>query len=190
MGIEIYKSYEKHNEMADLQAELAKIYAEEGQKDKALEVLNEAVELYKGNRGDAKAAGLLESMAEAFAEKDEYAIAAKFFKEVSMMRLAVQLTQGSSGPLFFKAVLLSLRDNNVPATRAELEDYLQSNPTWRRDMSCQFLFHLMEAIEERDPDKFDQLLEKYKSQHSLDRWTLNRLYDLRRLADNDDGGLL
>jgi hypothetical protein len=99
------------------------------------------------------------------------------------------LTQGASGAVFFKAMLVSLQLNDAVGTRAKLEAYWEKNPTWQRDQLCQFILTLLDTLEKHDLDKFDDACDLFRKRNSVDAWISNRLLDLRKFADGDAEGI-
>lgn len=186
LGCDLFKEQKRKMNAADLLLELARILGEEGQFDKSVEVVNEAVELYKEDKAESKAASCLEGLADSFSERQEYVQSAELYHQVALMRLQQTLTQGSSGPAFFRSMLCSLQANDIVAAKRKLEEYLDKNPAWRRSAECQFLNDIMAKIEAKDIEGFDETVQKYQSRAAADKWVRDVLLDLRKFAD--DGG--
>jgi hypothetical protein len=102
-------------------AELSKVFAGESRLDDAVQVLQEASNLYKEANASSKAATVLESVADLLAEKGELIGAAKFSCEVSEIRLSNQITQGSSGSVFVKAMILQIQSNDTVGAKMKLD---------------------------------------------------------------------
>jgi tetratricopeptide (TPR) repeat protein len=188
-AVDIYKAREKRVEAAELLSELAKILIEENNTTDAVHVLQEASDLFKAAGAQTKSATILEAAADLLAEKGEFVGSAAFYREVAAVRLSNSLTQGSSGMLMFKAILVQLQTNDIVGSREQLEKYLEKNPVFRMNSQCKFLFDLMEKIDQHDIEGFDQIVDTFKLRNVVDSWLSNRLIDLRKYADAD-GGML
>jgi tetratricopeptide (TPR) repeat protein len=188
-GIDLFKAKEKLFDAAQLLAELSRVLIDEGSVASAVDILKEAVALYKEANAIARAAALLEQIADLLAEKGEYVASVEFYREVADIRLGNAATQGSSGYVFFKAMLVTLQANDLVGARAKLDAYLDKNPTWKRDQFCQFIMTLLDTLENHEIEKFDDACELFRRRNSVDQWLSNRLLDLRKFADGDEGGL-
>jgi tetratricopeptide (TPR) repeat protein len=189
-AIELFLSKQKRIEAADLLAELSKVLAEDARLDDAVDALQRASDLYKEANTTSKAATVLESVADLLAEKGEGVGAAKFYREVAEIRLGNQLTQGSSGMVFFKAVVLQIQANDTVGAKDELNRYLQVNPTFRNGQHWKFLDLILTTLEEHDIDGFDAAVAEFKRYNSVDAWLAHRLAAISRLIGEDGGGLL
>jgi tetratricopeptide (TPR) repeat protein len=189
-AVDLFKSKDKRIEAADLLAELSKVFAVEGRLDEAVQALQQASDLYKEARAHSKAATVLETVADLLAEKGESVGAARFYREVAQIRLGNQLTQTSSGAVFFKAVILQLQANDLVGARGEIETYLRSNPTFRNNQLYKFLDVIIAKIEEHDADGYDAAVAEYKRYNSIQKWLADRLAEIRTFADEGDQGLL
>ena len=191
LGCDLYKEQKRKMNAADLLLELSRILAEEGQVEKCGEVVKEAVDLYLEDHADAKAASSLEGLADILSERQDYVQAAELYERASRMRLQASLTQGSSGPLFFRSMLCSMQANDMVAAKRKLSEYLDLNPAWRRTSECQFLNELIEKIEGQDVEAYDEACKKYQDRSAADRWVRDVLLDLRKYADGGlDEGIL
>jgi tetratricopeptide (TPR) repeat protein len=185
-AIDLYKTKEKKIEAADLLGELSKVLAEDARMDDAVQALQQASDLYKEANASSKAATTLESVADLLAEKGEAIGAAKFYREVAELRLGNQLTQGSSGAVFFKAVILRLQSNDTVGAKLDLETYLRTNPTFRTNQLYKFLDLIITKLEEHDADGFDVAVNEFKRYNSVDAWLTRRLGEIRKFADEGD----
>ena len=183
LGCDLYKEQKRKMNAADLLLELSRVLSEEGQFDKSVEVVKEAVELYKEDRADSKAASSLEGLADMMGEKGDYVHAGELYQEVALMRLQQTLTQGSSGPAFFRSMLCSLQANDMVAAKRKMDEYLQTNPAWRRTTECTFLNDIIAKIEEQDIMGYDEAVQKYQTRMSVDKWVRDTLLDLRKYAE-------
>jgi tetratricopeptide (TPR) repeat protein len=184
-AIELLNSKKKLIDAGDLLAELSKVFAEDNRLDEAVQALQPASDLFKEGNAASKAATVLESVADLLSEKGEAIAAAKFYREVAEIRLANQLTQGSSGPVFFKATILQLQLNDIVGAKAEIEKYLKANPTFRTNQFYKFLDLLISKMEDHDVDGFDEGVAEFKRYNSVDAWLARRLDEIRRYADDD-----
>ena len=107
----------------------------------------------------------------------------KVQREVALMRLQQTLTQGSSGPAFFRSMLCSLQANDMVAAKRKMDEYLQTNPAWRRTTECTFLNDIIAKIEEQDIMGYDEAVQKYQTRMSVDKWVRDTLLDLRKYAE-------
>jgi tetratricopeptide (TPR) repeat protein len=189
-AIDLFKAKEKRVEAADLLAELARVLAEGARLDEAVAALQQASDLYKEANAHSKAATVLESVADLLAERGEGVGAARFYREVAQMRLANQLTQTSSGAVFFKAAILQLQANDVVGAKGDIQAYLQANPTFRNNQLCKFLELIIAKIEEHDAAGFDAAVDEFKRYNSVQKWLAERLAEIRAFADEGDQGLL
>ena len=191
LGCDLFKEQKRKMNAADLLLELARVLSEEGQFDKSVEVVKEAVELYKEDKAESKAASSLESLADMISERREYVQAAELYQEVALMRLNSSLTQGSSGPAFFRSMLCSLQANDLVAAKRKLDQYLEKNPAWRRAAECMFLTEIIAKIEEQNPEGYDEVCTKFRDRMATDKWVKDALFDLRKLTEGgDNDGIL
>lgn len=154
--------------------------------DEAIDLLKEAIKVYQNNNNEPKAARHLEEIGEILADKLKYLEAADLFAQAAELRFKNSLTQSGAGMIFAKSILCILDTGDVIGARAKLNDYLKNvNPGFRVHFDCKFLLELMDKIEERDIEKFDEFIEKHKQSAVVDQWTNNRLLDLRRYADEE-----
>lgn len=155
--------------------------------DEAILMLKKAIEIYKKNNNEPKAARHLDEIGSILADKLRYLEAAEIFTQAAELRFKNSLTQTSAGPIFGKAILCVLDSGDIIGARAKLMKYVNDvNPAFRLHFDCKFLIELMDKIEARDIAEFDEFIEHHKQCAVVDQWTNNRLLDLRRYADESE----
>jgi tetratricopeptide (TPR) repeat protein len=184
-GIDLFKAKGKPFDAAQLLSELSRVLIDEGNIPESVEILKQAVALYKEASSLPRAATLLEQIADLLADKGEYIASVEFYTEVAELRLATPTTQGASGLVFFKAMLVTLQLNDIIGAKAKLDAYLDKNPTWKNNQYCQFIVSLMGAMENQAIDQFDEACDLFRRRNTVDQWLSNRMLDLRKFADGD-----
>ncbi|KAH0791752.1 vesicular-fusion protein SEC17 [Histomonas meleagridis] len=187
LAISVYQEKKNDTMVADIKSEMASLLFKQQKVDEAINLWNEAINIYKETYNEPKAARHLEEIADIISDTGRYSEAADLYIEASKLRFKEALTQTSAGPLFAKAILCILDTGDTIGARVKLEDYLQENPAFRMHHMYKFVDELIDKIEGQNIEEFDDFIEKYKQCTIVDNWTNNRILDMRRYADSEEG---
>lgn len=186
----------KQYDLGQLYTNSASLLLQADRTEEGLELLNKGLGILKNSSGGSASSDIaknLETWADALSDKGQYQKAIDFYQEVINIRLSNQMTQGSSGRLFFKAVLTYLQLNDMIGANKMIDAFLQKNPVFRNDFYYKFLAQVIPALDQNDLNAFDNCVGAFQRQSSVDPWTKRRLEKLRSFLDSpeeaDDGGL-
>ena len=182
----VYDKQKNISMVSDINSEIATLLFSQGKVDDALRHWSDSIRLDKETLNTPKAARHLEDVADIISDKGRYLEAADLYIEASSLRFKDSLTQSSAGPLFAKAILCILDTGDTIGARAKLERYLDENPAFRLHQMYKFVDELIDKIEDKNIEEFDDFIEKFRLCTVVDNWTNNRILDMRRYADDDE----
>lgn len=155
--------------------------------DEGVPLVLQAVEFFdKGTGNDPQIARCLDQVADVLVEGRKYDEAIKLYEKVINLRLKDSLTQGSSPYAFLKLMLTYLQSGDTIGGRQKVDWFIGKYPVFKSHQFNTFLSKLMQCLDDRSINEFDDVYNEFDSTNILDNWTKNRLLDMRHLADESN----
>lgn len=155
--------------------------------DEGMTLLTQATDIFKDSSdSSASVAKNYERLGDLLTEKKQYNKAVEFYQQVVDIRLSNSVTQGSAGPVFFKAILSYLQLNDIIGARKMLDEFVKKNPVYRNDFHKNFLDKLLNNLDARDGNGFNDTVATFERQKSVDKWTKDRIEGLRKFVDTEE----
>lgn len=187
-AVEQYKDHEKKAFYAgQCLVDAGNLLLQADRVDEGVPLVLEAVKYFdKGTGNDPQVARCLDQVADVLVEGRKYDEAIKLYEKVIDLRLKDSLTQGSSPYAFLKLMLTYLQNGDTIGGRQKLDWFIGKYPSFKTHQFNKFLTKLMQTLDDRSINDFDDLYNQFDSTNILDNWTKNRLLDMRHLADEEN----
>ena len=165
----------------------ADLLIERSLRDEALEMYQISLDTFiKAETNEVHISRLLDRYGDQLTEAGKYREAVDAYDKAITMKLKDRLTQGTAVLIFFKKVLAYLQLDDTIGASKMIKEFLVTCPTYKLNDDYQFLLKLIDAIEQKDINQYDDLIKEYRRTNIVDDWTSNRFLDMRQYADGND----
>ncbi|XP_076901844.1 alpha-soluble NSF attachment protein-like [Bidens hawaiensis] len=172
--------------------EIAELYEQEQNLEKAMVYYDKAADLYQGEESISNANQCRLKIAEHVAEMRQYQKAIEIFEDIAKQALSNNLLKfGVRGHLLNAGICQLCKGDDVAITNA-LEKYQDLDPTFAGTREYKLLADLTASIEEEDVTKFTDAIKEFDSMTKLDAWKttlLLRVKDLLKAKEMEEDDL-
>ncbi|XP_076953437.1 alpha-soluble NSF attachment protein-like [Bidens hawaiensis] len=172
--------------------EIAELYEQEQNLEKAMDYYDKASDLYLGEESISYANQCRLKIAEHAAEMQQYQKAIEIFEDIAKQALSNNLLKyGAKGHLLNAGICQLCKGDDVAITNA-LEKYQDLDPTFGGTREYKLLADLTASIEEEDVTKFTDAIKEFDSMTKLDAWKttlLLRVKDLLKAKEMEEDDL-
>ncbi|KAI3783507.1 hypothetical protein L1987_42591 [Smallanthus sonchifolius] len=172
--------------------EIAEIYEQERNLEKAMVYYDKAADLYQGEEAGSSANQCRLKIAEYAAEMAQYQKAIEIYEDIAKQALSNNLLKyGIKGHLLNAGICQLCKGDDVAITNA-LEKYQDLDPTFAGSREYRLLADLAAAIDEEDVTKFTDAIKEFDSMTKLDAWKttlLLRVKDMLKEKEMEEDDL-
>jgi len=188
-AVEFFTDEGRFSIAAKHQKEIAELYEQEADYEKAIEAYQVAAEFYEGEGSSSSANSCLLKVAQYSAQLEKYPKAIEIFEQVGKVSLESNLLKWSVKEYFLKAGLCHLCASDLVSAKRALEKYQEMDCTFSSQRECKLLLELVKAYENYDAEAFTQAVVEYDSVSKLDQWKTTILLRIKNSINNEDTGL-
>jgi len=188
-AVEFFTDEGRFSIAAKHQKEIAELYEQEADYEKAIESYQLSADYYEGEGSTSSANGCLLKVAQFSAQLEKYDKAIEIFENVARGSLDNNLLKWSVKEYFLKAGLCHLCASDIVSAKRALEKYQELDCTFSSQRECKFLQDLVTAYENYDAEAFTQAVVEYDSISKLDQWKTSILLRIKNSIKNEDTSL-
>lgn len=159
---------------AKLYKELASIHESEMRLPEAIAAYSHAADCYMSEDSQTSAHQCLLKVADYSAQSDDFKRAIDIYERVAQASLDNNLTKWSVSQYLFKAglchLVLGSQNNDVTEATSALEKYKEWHAQFEGSRECKFLEDILKAWEDKDTEKFTDVVFEYDQISKLDPW--------------------
>ncbi|KAL3653427.1 hypothetical protein CASFOL_003108 [Castilleja foliolosa] len=169
-SINLFMDIGRLNMCARYYKEIAELYEQEQNLDKAIEYYEKAADLFQSEDVTTSANQCKQKVAQYAAQLELYQKAIEIYEEIARQSLNNNLLKyGVKGHLL-NAGICQLCKNDIVAINNALERYQDLDPTFSGTREYKLLTDLATAVDEEDMAKFTDAVKEFDSMTQLDAW--------------------
>jgi alpha-soluble NSF attachment protein len=178
-GIEKFASAGRFSMAAKHQKELADMLEESGESKEALEMFQQAADLYENENQTSTALQCLLKVALLSAQQEDYPRAIEIYEQAAQKSASHNLLRWNVKDHLFRASLCYLAQGDAVGTKRALERYVDISPGFDREREYKLLQEILTAYDNMDPDAFTAAVSDYHNICKLDDWKTNILLKIK-----------
>ncbi|RZC40391.1 SNAP domain containing protein [Asbolus verrucosus] len=186
-AIQIYTDLGRFTMAAKLHNNIADIYEQNLELDKAVQHFEQAADYFKVEECYTSAKRCLLKVAQyVSSEFQDYSKAINIYQEIAFYDLKSPILQYGAKESLFKAVLCHLCIDILNAKHA-LDSYVRKYPAFKIAREFEFLKNIIEHVEDSDEEAFIKTIKEYDDFSRLDTWHTKILLKIKRqMKDQPD----
>ncbi|KAJ0779925.1 putative NSF attachment protein [Helianthus annuus] len=172
--------------------EIAELYEQEQNLEKAMVYYDKAVDLYQGEEVNSSANQCRLKIAQYAAELEQYQKAIEIYEDIAKQALNNNLLKYGVRGHLLNAGICQLCKGDVVAITNALEKYEDLDPTFSGSREYKLLSALAASIDEEDVEKFTDAIKEFDSITKLDAWKttlLLRVKEMLKAKEMEDDDL-
>ncbi|MFS7943935.1 putative NSF attachment protein [Helianthus anomalus] len=172
--------------------EIAELYEQEQNLEKAMVYYDKAVDLYQGEEVNSSANQCRLKIAQYAAELEQYQKAIEIYEDIAKQALNNNLLKYGVRGHLLNAGICQLCKGDVVAITNALEKYEDLDPTFSGSREYKLLTALAASIDEEDVEKFTDAIKEFDSITKLDAWKttlLLRVKEMLKAKEMEDDDL-
>ena len=181
-AVEIYKNLGKFDRAGKQLLKVAELMEKDGEAQLALSLYEEAGEMYEMDaHGKSSIRKCKEKVAMLSATLDKLSEASELFTEIGKLCLEKNISKFHAKGFFFKAILCQLARGDAIGAKEAWEEATMSDYSFEASSEGKFMKVIMEALSEKDIDKFQQTLRARNEVTPFDPWHTTLLLKVKNI---------
>ncbi|KAD5317182.1 hypothetical protein R6Q59_032514 [Mikania micrantha] len=172
--------------------EIAELYEQEQNLEKAMVYYDKAVDLYQGEEVNSSANQCRLKIAQYAAELEQYQKAIEIYEDIARQTLNNNLLKYGVRGHLLNAGICQLCKGDVVAITNALDNYQDLDPTFAGSREYKLLSALAASVDEEDVEKFTDAIKEFDSITKLDAWKttlLLRVKEMLKAKEMEDDDL-
>ncbi|KAL8208229.1 hypothetical protein R6Q57_007641 [Mikania cordata] len=172
--------------------EIAELYEQEQNLEKAMVYYDKAVDLYQGEEVNSSANQCRLKIAQYAAELEQYQKAIEIYEDIARQALNNNLLKYGVRGHLLNAGICQLCKGDVVAITNALDNYQDLDPTFAGSREYKLLSALAASVDEEDVEKFTDAIKEFDSITKLDAWKttlLLRVKEMLKAKEMEDDDL-
>ncbi|KAK1408711.1 hypothetical protein QVD17_40712 [Tagetes erecta] len=161
--------------------EIAELYEQEQNLEKAMTYYDKAVDLYQGEEVNSSANQCRLKIAQYAAELEQYQKAIEIYEDIANQALNNNLLKYGVRGHLLNAGICQLCKGDVVAITNALEKYQDMDPTFTNTREYRLLADLAASLDEEDVEKFTDAIKEFDSMTKLDAWKTTLLLRVKEV---------
>ncbi|KAI3787278.1 hypothetical protein L1987_41637 [Smallanthus sonchifolius] len=161
--------------------EIAELYEQEQNLEKAMVYYDKAVDLYQGEEVNSSANQCRLKIAQYAAELEQYQKATEIYEDIARQALNNNLLKYGVRGHLLNAGICQLCKGDVVAITNALEKYQDLDPTFAGSREYRLLMGLAASVDEEDVEKFTDAIKEFDSITKLDAWKTTLLLRVKEM---------
>ncbi|KAI7735514.1 hypothetical protein M8C21_017872 [Ambrosia artemisiifolia] len=161
--------------------EIAELYEQEKNLEKAMVYYDKAVDLYQGEEVNSTANQCRLKIAQYAAELEQYQKAIEIYEDIARQALNNNLLKYGVRGHLLNAGICQLCKGDVVAITNALDKYQDLDPTFAGSREYKLLAALAASVDEEDVDSFTDAIKEFDSITKLDAWKTTLLLRVKEM---------
>ncbi|KAD5317183.1 hypothetical protein R6Q59_032515 [Mikania micrantha] len=161
--------------------EIAELYEQEQNLEKAMVYYDKAVDLYQGEEVNSSANQCRLKIAQYAAELEQYQKAIEIYEDIARQALNNNLLKYGVRGHLLNAGICQLCKGDVVAITNALDNYQDLDPTFAGSREYKLLSALAASVDEEDVEKFTDAIKEFDSITKLDAWKTTLLFRVKEM---------
>jgi len=189
-SVELFTGEGRFAIAAKHQKELAEIYEEQAEIEKAMEAYQTAAEFFDGEGSTSQANTCLIKVAQFSAQLENYSKAIELYEQVAKASLDNNLLKWGAKEHLLRAILCHLAAEDLVGAQKALDNYKNWDVSFATSREGKFVEEIIQAVEKYDVEAFTQAVVDFDAVIKLDNWKTKVLLKVKQgiqSNSNEDG---
>jgi len=179
-AVELFTGEGRFAIAAKHQKELAEIYEEQADFERAMESYQIAADFFEGEGSTSQANTCLIKVAQFSAQLENYAKAIELYEQVAKASLDNNLLKWGAKEHLLRALLCHLAAEDLVGAQKALDNYKNWDVSFASSRECKFVEEIIQSVEKYDVEAFTQAVVDFDSVVKLDNWKTKVLLKVKQ----------